>query len=110
MIIDRISYSLTIELPGKWEKATWEAQLEPGDDPESCYDELAARVQAKLSSPSNSDAEKIIQKDHEQLKIRIENATTRKELALIRPHLPKDLIPYFMQRQKELINFTANEL
>jgi hypothetical protein len=104
MKIDRISYSLTVELPGRWEKASWDAQLEPGDDPDECYTELKARVDAKFDPPRSSDAEKIIQKDHEQLKIRIENATTRKELAMIRQHVPKEMMGYFLERQKQLIN------
>lgn len=108
MKVDRISYSLTVEMPGRWEKASWEAQLDPDDDPDQCYAQLKATVDGKFDPPRSSDAEKIIQKDHEQLKIRIENATTRKEVALIKPHVPKNLMPYFLERQKEIFKITAN--
>jgi hypothetical protein len=103
MKIDRISYSLTIELLGKWEKATWEAQLEPGDDPEACYDELVTRVGAKVIQQAQIDANQIIQIDPEGFRGRIENAKTRKDLARLRDHVPSELRSYYLERQKQII-------
>jgi hypothetical protein len=103
MKIDRISYSLTIESPGKWQKATWEAQLEKGDDPEVCYDELVSRVEAKLIPQGEPEGERVIQVNPDSFRARIENAKTRKDLVKLRPHLPQELNSYFLERQKQII-------